>query len=140
VLREFPRLASGKVDYAALPEVSRANPGGDYLEPKTETEFVVAELMAKAARAPKISASENFFQVGGHSLAAAQLVSSAREIYKVDLTIRDVFAHPTVAELAGRIDELARSGANVDEECNAPLVPLPREETSIGAAQESITT
>lgn len=124
VLPGFPRSPSGKVDRAALPD-----PVGEthdrYVAPATPTERTVAELMARAARIPRIGARDDFFAVGGHSLAAAEVVSRVRHLLAVDLSIRDVFAHRTAAELAGRIDALAAT-ATVDEEPDVPLVRLPR--------------
>lgn len=124
VLPRFPRSPSGKVDRAALPD-----PVGEqddrYVAPATATERTVAELMARAARIPRIGARDDFFAVGGHSLAAAEVVSRVRGLLAVNLSIRDVFAHRTVTELAGRIDVLAAT-TTADDEPDVPLVRLPR--------------
>jgi amino acid adenylation domain-containing protein len=124
VLPVFPRTSSGKIDLRALPPpTDAAVPGQQYVAPATPTERQVVELMMRAAHASRVSATDDFFHIGGHSLAAVQLASRARSLFKVDVTLGDVFAHSTVSALAARIDALVRS-ASAEEE--APLVRLPR--------------
>jgi hypothetical protein len=127
VLERFPRTLSGKLDVTALP-VPEAHAGTreGYVEPITPTEWQVADLMARAVHAARLGAADDFFRVGGHSLAAAHLVSRIREVFKVDVTIRDIFAYTTVAALAARIDELAQTGSRDALEDDVPLVRLPR--------------
>ena len=127
-VREFPRTSSGKIDRARLPAPDSMRRQHDFIAPSTATEQRVAELMARAARVSRVGASDNFFRIGGHSLAAAELVSRLRVLFAVDVGIRDVFAYPTVAQLASRIDALARELAQVgaDAEPEVPLVRLPR--------------
>jgi nonribosomal peptide synthetase protein BlmIV len=67
---------------------------------------------------------DDFFRIGGHSLAAAELVSRARAIFNVDVGIRDVFATPTVRGLAARIDELLANATRPEDD--VPLIRLPR--------------
>lgn len=130
VLQQLPRTSSGKVDTNALPlpsELDRCDNG--YVEPATKTERVVAELMARVARTSRAGARDDFFEIGGHSLAAAQLVAQLTSVFNVRLTIREVFVHSTVAALASRIDELAadrNTGCGSDDEEDIPLVRLPR--------------
>jgi amino acid adenylation domain-containing protein len=123
VLPAFPRSASGKVDVRALPAPGGAASGREYVEPSTPTERRVAELMAQLAHVPRVGASDDFFQVGGHSLAAVQLASRARAAFGVELTIGDVFSHSTVSAFAARVDALRETAPEVEE---VPLVRLPR--------------
>lgn len=124
VQREFPRSASGKVQRSALPDPAPAEGDGG-APPRTPTERRVAELMARAAGVSRLGATDDFFRVGGHSLAAAQLVSHARRAFGVELAIRDVFADRTVSALAARIDALAGAGPAAEQD-DVPLVRLPR--------------
>lgn len=127
LLHELPRSTSGKIDLKALPAPSHLPSSDDgYVEPSTPTERRVAELMARAAHASRVGSADDFFRIGGHSLAAAQLVAEARAAFKVELAIRDIFFNPTVAALAARIDALSGESGEEDEEPDVPLIRLPR--------------
>jgi amino acid adenylation domain-containing protein len=126
-LDDFPRTLSGKIDVKALPApTGTPSSGRACVEPATPTERTVAELMMRITRASRAGGSDDFFKMGGHSLAAAQLVARGRAVFKVDLTIGDVFLSPTVTALAARIDELSREGEGAGDADEVPLVRLPR--------------
>src|SRR5262249_49854579 len=81
--------------------ISSSNP------PTTETERNLAEIWADLLHAPSISASDNFFDLGGHSLVALLLLVRIQEAFGIELPIDDVYAGDlTLAELAQRIDML----------------------------------
>jgi iturin family lipopeptide synthetase A len=126
-LESFPRTASGKIDVKALPTpAATSGSGRSHVEPSTPTERRVADLMMRVLRAERVGAADDFFQIGGHSLAAAQLAGRGRALFKVDLTIRDVFTCPTVSTLAARIDELSQDRQDAGDDDEVPLVRLPR--------------
>ncbi len=103
LLESFPTLPSGKADrkrlpapLAALVRTDRAmRAPGDALE---------ADLLATYARVLRndaISIDDDFFlALGGYSLLAAQLVSELRKDLGLEVAIRDVYNHPTIAALA----------------------------------------
>lgn len=125
VLKVFARSDSGKVDLKALPApTSVSSSTQSYVELTTAAEQQVATLMQQVLQVPRVGASHDFFGIGGHSLAAAQLVSRLRAFFKVELTIGDVFAHSMVSELAAHIESLTEERPEqVDE---VQLVRLPR--------------
>ncbi|MFJ9891673.1 amino acid adenylation domain-containing protein, partial [Streptomyces sp. NPDC091287] len=94
---------SGKLDERALPEpeTTLTTTGR---EPRTPNEHVISALFGETLGLPAAGADDNFFALGGHSLAATRLVSRARAVLGVELAVRDVFEAPTVAGLAERID------------------------------------
>ena len=111
VLKQFPMLASGKVDRGRLPApehplVAKAK------EPDVEMsslESCVGAVWAKQLRISKLGSEQNFFtDLGGHSLLAAQLVTSLRKELNINVPVRDVYTYPTVRRLAGRLGELAQ--------------------------------
>ena len=130
----FARSASGKIDRSALPALEEAAPEGrPFVAPRSETERKVSELMALVLRAPRLSVDDDFFHVGGHSLAAVRLAARARTALGVDLSIADIFAHSTVAALAARVDALAAEGGGGEPE-EVELVRLPRGTSILDAA------
>jgi acyl carrier protein len=87
-------------------------------------EATIAEIWADILRMERVGIHENFFDLGGHSLKATQVMSRVRHSFGVDLPLRVLFEAPTVAELAARVgqrmpqadeaEELARILAEVE--------------------------
>ena len=110
ILEALPLNANGKVDRHALSElaVGAAVHGGDevHVEPRNPTEKLLAELWCEVLDLEQVSVESDFFDLGGHSLLATQLVSRMRHACKVDLPLRQLFRHPTVASLALEVEKL----------------------------------
>jgi len=101
-LGKIPLNSSGKVDRHALPAPQyEAKP---FVAPTTPTERKLAELIAAIVNVRSIGRSDNFFDVGGHSLLAMQLLSRIRESFGIELTLRTIFETSDVAELSAQID------------------------------------
>ncbi|MFF0456385.1 amino acid adenylation domain-containing protein [Nocardia africana] len=111
VLPELPRTANGKLDRAALP--APALTPARHRAPRTPTEQEVASTVAQLLGIARAGRDDDFFALGGHSLAATQLASRLSESTGAVIGVRDVFEHPTVAALARRIDEGSEGAALV---------------------------
>jgi acyl carrier protein len=107
----FPQTPNQKIDRKALPAPDAMGPESERgLEPPaTVTEEAVAGLWSELLSIPRIGRNDNFFESGGHSLLAMQLVSRVRVHFGVDLPLKNLFEHPTVAGLAEAIDALSWS-------------------------------
>ncbi len=107
-LSELPLLASGKIDRRRLPEPAKELLR--YVAPQSQTEKLLCELWAEVLHLDRVGAADNFFVLGGHSLMATRLVSRIEMKFGVELPLRLLFQHPTVAGLAREIDgeKLAR--------------------------------
>ncbi|MEU1438840.1 amino acid adenylation domain-containing protein [Streptomyces sp. NPDC005786] len=110
-LDALPLTANGKVDRKALPapDLSGSEAGR---APTTAREEVLCRLFAEVLLVDRAGADDSFFDLGGDSIMAIQLVSRARDAGLV-LSVREVFTHRTVAALASVADE-AGDGAPAD--------------------------
>ncbi|HEX2077177.1 MAG TPA: condensation domain-containing protein, partial [Longimicrobium sp.] len=110
-LDALPLTANGKLDRKALPVPELASAEEKYVAPRTPVEEVLAGIWAEVLRLERVGVEESFFDLGGHSLLATRVVSRVRELFGVDLPLRALFEGPTVAEVAGRVEEIRRAGA-----------------------------
>ncbi|WP_159067541.1 non-ribosomal peptide synthetase [Gordonia iterans] len=101
VLDTMPLTPVGKLDKNALPEpVVEAT---EYIAPEGAEEVAIAEVFAEILGMDQISVTESFFDLGGNSLSAMRVVGRVGEILDVEVSIADVFAAPTVRELASAL-------------------------------------
>ncbi|MFF0637737.1 amino acid adenylation domain-containing protein [Nocardia sp. NPDC004151] len=121
-LEAMPLNASGKLDRKALPVPQFQ--AREYREPATAAEQTVAEIFATVLRADRVGADDDFFELGGNSLNATQVVARLGAAIGARVPVRALFEHPTVAELANSLDALADSAVAGA----APLRPMPRPE------------
>ncbi|MEO9236712.1 MAG: non-ribosomal peptide synthetase, partial [Jatrophihabitantaceae bacterium] len=97
-VEQFPLNSSGKLDRRALPAApaAAADPVRPYQAPATVTEQAVAELYARLLSIERIDVRDSFFERGGNSLQAMQLVSNLRAGLGVDLPVTAIFLAPSV--------------------------------------------
>src|SRR6185295_2413626 len=99
VLERLPLTPNGKLDRRALP-APEVTVGAQARAPRTAAEEVLCGLFAEVLGLERVGIEDNFFALGGDSIMSIQLVSRARKAGLV-ITPRAVFAHQTVAGLAG---------------------------------------
>ena len=101
----FPVTVNGKLDRRALPapDLGGATAGRAAAGP---TELALAAVFREVLHLPDTapSATDDFFRLGGHSMLATRLVARANARLGAALSLRDVFDHPTVEELAHVVD------------------------------------
>ncbi|MEO3778895.1 amino acid adenylation domain-containing protein [Micromonospora sp. B11E3] len=103
-LPELPRLTSGKVDRRALADQAvPAGPAADYVAPRTVVEERLLAIWTDVLGRPGGGVTDDFFASGGTSLTAMRLISRVRSELGKELPIRQLFATPTVAGLAGAL-------------------------------------
>src|SRR5205085_7338679 len=106
-LREFPLTASGKVDRQALPAPDQNRPmlEEEFVAPRNEIEETIAQIWREVLNVERIGVHDNFFDIGGNSLVAMQIVANVRNSYDdVYLPLYSLFETPTIAGLAKQIE------------------------------------
>lgn len=106
----MPLTSSGKADRRAL-DALRLVPlsDSDDAAPGDEWEAQLAALWRTVLNRERIGAGDDFFALGGHSLKATELAHLASRQFRANVTLKDIFAHPTLRQLAAFIRTLARS-------------------------------
>jgi acyl carrier protein len=108
VVSEFRLTRAGKIDRAALPrpELMARAVDAAYASPRTPVEAKLAGVFADALAVERVGIHDDFFDIGGNSLIAADVLARLRHELSVDLpAARLFFENPTVAGLAHTIDE-----------------------------------
>ncbi|WP_430459382.1 non-ribosomal peptide synthase/polyketide synthase, partial [Rhodococcus opacus] len=110
LLDALPLTPAGKLDRAALPEPIFAAAATTFEAPRNPMEVIVAGIFADILALPEIGIHDSFFDLGGNSLLATQVVSRINAALDVHVGVREVFESPTVAALAARITETTTHG------------------------------
>lgn len=109
-LDKMPLLPNGKINKQALP-APETKAEVEYVAPEDEVEARLVELWSEVLgmEQEQIGTHHNFFELGGHSLKATELVAKVFKQFHVELTIRQIFITPTIAELARCIKGMEKS-------------------------------
>jgi len=127
-LEAMPLGANGKIDRKALPEPNLdAQSGRAYLPPRNEAEAALADIWREVLELERAGVEDNFFDLGGHSLTAVQVMSRIRSVFGVDIPLRRVFEAPTIAQLALAVEEclIEQIDALSEEKVQALLEEVP---------------
>ena len=118
----LPMTPSGKLDRKSLPHPSSADMGvgTQYVAPRNALERQLAVIWEEILEVERVGIKDNFFDLGGHSLRAARLVSRIHKDLGAEIPMGEIFIRPTVSELAERI----ASGATPENDPTQPFSPL----------------
>lgn len=125
VLDRLPLTVNGKIDRAALPDPiaghahqhsasdqdSGGDPEADHEIPATELESIIAEVWQDVLGRERIGRHDDFFDLGGHSLLATLTVTRIQDEFDLDVPVRTVFDHPTLAAFADALLEMVADRA-----------------------------
>lgn len=109
VIEQLPVNASGKVDKRALLELATQNGRARVTSerPSTALEKSIAEVWAHILNVPDVGRNEDFFSIGGHSLAGMRIMSRLSKQFGTRLSLNLLFEYPSVETLAGAIERAA---------------------------------
>lgn len=138
-LDEIPTTPIGKIDFRALPAPDRDTATGavDYVAPRTAAEQLVADLVAThlGLDADDVGREHDFFDLGGNSLSAIQIVEALPPSATGRITVRELFDHSTIAEIAclvGDVDarnpQASRTLSTLRHDPDLPAEPGPAQQ------------
>src|SRR5207244_12415617 len=100
-----------------LPMPDDADNEATYLPPRTIVEAVLVDTFGTLLNLERVSINDSFFDLGGNSLQAMQLITRLREDLAVDVDVTAIFLAPTAAQLAAFLgDKLGITDAKLDED------------------------
>jgi thioesterase domain-containing protein len=99
-LKRIPLTPNGKLDRKSLPEPDKDIREQEYVGPRNATEETLCRLWQEVLRRERVGIHDNFFNIGGHSLLAVQVISRIRQAFTAEMPLSVLFAAPTVARMA----------------------------------------
>lgn len=110
VLDNFPLTPNGKVDRRVLPipDWHKRDVDLDFVPPSTPIEEILAGIYVEVLGLERVGINDSFYELGGHSLNATQIVSRIRDLLDVELPLQSVFEIPIVSDLAMLLQEKIR--------------------------------
>lgn len=101
-LDQLPLTPNGKINRGGLP-VPQASPRAEVIAPRNQAERVLLEIWQRVLNTSPIGVTDNFFEVGGHSLLAVRLVSEIKKVTGKEIPLTALFQDATIEHLAGLI-------------------------------------
>nr|WP_283809171.1 non-ribosomal peptide synthetase [Tumebacillus amylolyticus] len=121
-LEEMPLTPNGKVDRKALEQIAADasfDITHDFVAPSTPTGQALQEIWGSVLKRDEISANDNFFDLGGHSLLVIQVTNRIQKQWGVTVELKDMFLHATLESLANHVDGL------LGDDCEQQAVLIP---------------
>ena len=110
-LEKMPLTPSQKLDRKALPQPREQNGQRQCNPPANESELAICKVFGETTGAPRVGRDDDFFEIGGHSLAAVLCVHRLRRALNQEVTLRQLFDAPTAQALARSIASNAANPA-----------------------------
>jgi aryl carrier-like protein len=100
-LPALPRGTDGSIDTVqVLTDTAASASGARYVEPANDLERQLSTLWAEVLNRPAIGRHDSFFELGGNSVRAVQLVTRINDRLASDLVVHQLYEHPTIGQLA----------------------------------------
>lgn len=110
-LSQMPLNRNGKIDRIALPSVASLIESGTFEPPRTPSEKIAADVFAYVLEIPRVSVTDNFFDIGGDSLSSIRVTARLNEL-GFTLSLIDLYQYPTIRSLCDKQDNAAKEGAH----------------------------
>ena len=126
VLAQMPLSANGKLDRKLLPAPDLALSRGAFQAPRDEHEQAVAEVWQTVLGVTQVGLADNFFQLGGHSLMATQVVMRLRQQQGVEVPLKLLFETPHLEAFCEQVRALQSGHQSLEDELTKSLGALKR--------------
>jgi len=115
----LPRTPSGKTDLRSLPAPKDTDSvfKSEYVEPEGDTEKAIAEVWREILHREKVSVIDNFFEIGGNSIKAIQVMSRVQKLLGRKTYLNLIFQQPTIRQMAGIILDTDLRVKNMETDC-----------------------
>ena len=122
-VEKLPLTPNGKVDRKKLPSANEDSPGigNEFVAPRDALEQSLAQLWSRVLKVKRVGVFDNFFDLGGHSLAAVRMVTEVRKLTGKNLPLATLFQAPTLGAIA---DILRKDGWAPSWSSLVPMQPL----------------
>ncbi|NJN11976.1 MAG: amino acid adenylation domain-containing protein [Richelia sp. RM1_1_1] len=126
LLESLPLTSNGKIDRRTLPLPNPINLELEktFVAPRNSIEKLLIETWTEVFKFEKIGIHDNFFDLGGHSFLALQLISKINKKLDINISLNKIFQYPTVAKLAVKVVQNSD-----DSQTSTYLVPIQAEGT-----------
>lgn len=118
LVKEMPLTDSGEIDLHKLAGKITPQKEGERVAPRNDVEREIAQIWQEVLGVENVGIYDNFFQLGGHSLRAIQVIYRLQNNFSVDLPLQNLFKTPNIAGLAATI------GQQRQEQTFCCLVPI----------------
>ena len=121
-LETLPLTANGKVDRKALPLPDQvAQQAQEFVAPRTALETELARLWCHVLGVEQVGIQHDFFALGGDSLRVTQLLAALRQTLHIELPLRTLYEHRTIASLAQFIETMTQAAHRLQDLSDLPL-------------------
>jgi acyl carrier protein len=103
LLSHWPLTPNGKIDRNALPKPQSTANDIPYVAPRNDIEEIICDIIRRILSVERVGVHDNFFDLGGHSLAASRAIVQIREHFQIDIPLNVLFEMTTVEKLAAYI-------------------------------------
>lgn len=114
-LESFPLNSNGKLDKSRLPSILEIESQSTVVPPRNELDQALIAIWEQVLAKSGIGITDNFFDLGGHSLKATKMISRISEVFGIQVDLKSLFIDPTIMNLSDYIETMIwmNTGQNV---------------------------
>ncbi|MBF0395409.1 MAG: amino acid adenylation domain-containing protein [Desulfobacterales bacterium] len=115
IVDHFPETPYGEIDYTALlnMDIDKETGKNVYISPSNNTQILLANLWSDILKIKQVGLYDHFFELGGQSLHAIQVISRLKDHFQIEIPLRKFFETPVLADFAKIIDDSKKDAASV---------------------------